>query len=419
MIEMDSLHDYLLGATDQDLDNIANTKDYGGVGGLDMFVIAHTIATFIPGSAEVRTTRYGNKYCTLSKYWRSQIVDYYFDNDCTKIAYVKTTANDRKGGAAKLINRDRKSHYGTLQEVIESLTQEEQDLLRSILIERLQCETSEIKMWAPKQVIKTRPLADRKRLIVFVENVLQGQAGCASAVQVLTDELLDPSFVIKGPQKKAILPPKVKEETKEPDRPPTVEKVVSESKEVEAVPPVVKEELKQGFPAESLPPESKDDLDVKEGREVLKELLEQRRADAVENLNEMRRVSKDADVIWQKARKKRSKTSRKRNMEGRESEALHYIRRIAIDECETRLLENYSKNIMVFERAPFETEVRKSVCGVLTDEEIKECGDMLLLRLGNGIQFGYLRFGLKKMNRGWYLNDQGKVVIDLRNVLVE
>ena len=39
--------------------------------------------------------------------------------------------------------------------------------------------------------------------------------------------------------------------------------------------------------------------------------------------------------------------------------------------------------------------------------------------LGNGIQFGYLRFGLKKKNRGWYLNDEGKMVIDLRNALVD
>ena len=73
----------------------------------------------------------------------------------------------------------------------------------------------------------------------------------------------------------------------------------------------------------------------------------------------------------------------------------------AWDECETRLLENYSKNVMVFEREPFETEVRKSFCGVLTEDEIKESGDMLLPRLGHGIRFGYLRFGLKKTNRGW------------------
>ena len=90
-----------------------------------------------------------------------------------------------------------------------------------------------------------------------------------------------------------------------------------------------------------------------------------------------------------------------------------------MDECETRHLENYSKNIMVFEQEPFEKEVRKSVCGVLTEEEIKECRDMLLPRLGNGIRFDYIRFGLKKKNRGWYLNDQGKVMIHLRNALVE
>jgi len=55
----------------------------------------------------------------------------------------------------------------------------------------------------------------------------------------------------------------------------------------------------------------------------------------------------------------------------------------------------------------------------LTDEEIKECGDMLLPRLGNGIQFGYLRFGLKKKNGAWYKDADGVTWIDLSKRSVE
>ena len=77
---------------------------------------------------------------------------------------------------------------------------------------------------------------------------------------------------------------------------------------------------KDSKPAESVPVLTQeetigeDDSSFKEqGQEILKELLIQRRADIEDNLNEMRRFSKDADIIWQKTRKKRSKTSRRKD----------------------------------------------------------------------------------------------------------
>ena len=63
----------------------------------------------------------------------------------------------------------------------------------------------------------------------------------------------------------------------------------------------------------------------------------------------------------------------------------------------------------------FENECRRLICA-----EVEKSGWRTVVtsssRIGNGIQFGYLMFGLKKKNRGWYSNDDGQVVIDLNNV---
>ena len=77
---------------------------------------------------------------------------------------------------------------------------------------------------------------------------------------------------------------------------------------------------------------------------------------------------------------------------------------------------NLQKGTLIFEREPFEQEIRKRVCALLTEQEIANYGEMMLPYLGNGIQFGYLVTGLKKKNRGWYPNKSGKVVIDLNNI---
>ena len=54
---------------------------------------------------------------------------------------------------------------------------------------------------------KRRSVSKRRKLVRFVEKILENQTCAPSAVQVLTDELLDPSFVInpltKGEAKKA------------------------------------------------------------------------------------------------------------------------------------------------------------------------------------------------------------------------
>jgi len=108
--------------------------------------------------------------------------------------------------------------------------------------------------------------------------------------------------------------------------------------------------------------------------------------------------------------------SKKRSKKHRKSAELNVIRNIARNECQIQLLKNLSEGKMVFERQPFEQEVRRRVCKILSEKEIAKYGDMMLPYLGNGIQFGYLVTGLKKKNRGWYPNEQGVVVIDLNNI---
>jgi hypothetical protein len=95
---------------------------------------------------------------------------------------------------------------------------------------------------------------------------------------------------------------------------------------------------------------------------------------------------------------------------------LNVIRNLARQECHIQLLKNLQEGKLTFEREPFEQEIRRRVCALLTNDEITKYGDMILPYLGNGIQFGYLVTGLKKKNRGWYPNENGTVVIDLNNM---
>ena len=177
-------------------------------------------------------------------------------------------------------------------------------------------------------IFKDEPLASRRAFVQFTHDALNGMPEQDSVVQVLKDELLDPSFKI------------------------------------------------QPFTA------------------ALK---------ASQHANELKQ---------QKERKKRTAAERKAIQKA----ALEGLRTLARETCVNQLLSKKEEGVMVFERVPFENECRRLICAEVGEERMEDCGDLFLPRIGNGIQFGYLMFGLKKKNRGWYPNDEGKVVIDLNNV---
>ena len=62
LIKIDNLRDYLLGATDQDLDNIANALDYGAVGGSICLSLIILFSYLYQVLHRFRATTHGNKY---------------------------------------------------------------------------------------------------------------------------------------------------------------------------------------------------------------------------------------------------------------------------------------------------------------------------------------------------------------------
>lgn len=144
--------------------------------------------------------------------------------------------------------------------------------------------------------------------------------------------------------------------------------------------------------------------------------LKQVEEDKSQTIQEIKSEAEEAEEELATVSKTEPPKSKARSKKHRKSAELNVIRNLARQECHTQLLKNLQEGVMIIEREPFEQEIRRRVCALLTEEEIAKYGDMMLPYLGNGIQFGYLVTGLKKKNRGWYPNESGKVVIDLNNI---
>ena len=147
-----------------------------------------------------------------------------------------------------------------------------------------------------------------------------------------------------------------------------------------------------------------------------KEFAKQVSANQTLEVKDIKDQSDSAEQELVEVSKTETPRSKTRSKKQRKSAELNAVRNIAKNECQVQLLKNLSEGKMIFERQPFEQEIRRRVCEILSEEDVRKYGDMLLPYLGNGIQFGYLVTGLKKKNRGWYPNEQGVVVIDLNNI---
>jgi len=222
-------------------------------------------------------------------------------------------------------------------------------------------------------ILKGSDLKTRKEVIAFAEKLLFGMPEKASVVQTLSDTFLDPSFKI----------------TRTEERDKVVEKEYEERQ--------------------------KRNAEEKRKKEI-KEFLEQQEFEKGAIVADIKEQSAQAEKKLEKAARTTTPKSKKRKRVSRLTSELNVVRNLARNECQTQLLQNLANGVMVFEKKPFEEEIRKRVCALLTDKEINKYADLLLPYLGNGIHFGYLDVGLKKKNRGWYLNEDGVVVIDLNNI---
>ena len=70
---------------------------------------------------------------------------------------------------------------------------------------------------------------------------------------------------------------------------------------------------------------------------------------------------------------------------------------------------------MVFDKELFHSEVSALVMSLLTPEEVKDEGELLQHKINHGISLGYCTWGIKKKDQGWYVDENGREVLDLRN----
>ena len=245
----------------------------------------------------------------------------------------------------------------------ESLSSEQFEEVKDILRSHLQTiKVTDTQAFLAKKILKESELSRRKNLVDLAGTALAGMPAQSSVVQLLDDELLDPSFRIPAP--KSFFNPQAN-------------------------------------------PEQKKELD-----EYLSKLAAEKR----QTVADIKFESEESEIEVEDTISAELPRSKARAKKYRKSAELNVIRNLARQECHNQLLMNLQKGTLIFEREPFEQEIRKRVCALLTEQEIANYGEMMLPYLGNGIQFGYLVTGLKKKNRGWYPNKSGKVVIDLNNI---
>jgi hypothetical protein len=326
-VSLQNLANYLVKASKVDLTNIA--INISSMAGAEVQVFVHTAGKY---TRNTYTSRNGLTYYRISVLLVNALVDYLLELPRSRM-------------------------------LIESLNSSQYEEVKDILRGNLQIKkVTETQVFLSKKILKESELSRRKKLVDFAETALKGMPEQGSVVQVLSDELLDPSFRIATP--KPLFSPQAN-------------------------------------------PEQKKELD---------EYLAKLAAEKQQTVADIKSDSEDAEKELEEVAQTELPTSKTRARKYRKSAELNVIRNLARQECQTELLKNLQEGTLIIERGPFEQEIRRRVCALLTEEEIARYGEMMLPYLGNGIQFGYLVTGLKKKNRGWYANESGKVVIDLNNV---
>ena len=112
---------------------------------------------------------------------------------------------------------------------------------------------------------------------------------------------------------------------------------------------------------------------------------------------------------------RKSKKQKTRSTAYRYYERNDPVRICALKEAQLQLAIKQLDEEYVFDREEFELKIRQKLLNLMSEQDLEDQGEMFLRRLGSGIALAYLTFGLKKKNRGWYVEPNGRCVIDLRN----
>ncbi len=135
---------------------------------------------------------------------------------------------------------------------------------------------------------------------------------------------------------------------------------------------------------------------------------------SAEQVKEIKNKAKDEKYIY------KTKTSHKvRSKVYRASEIKNAVKLFSIDQTVRRLTDKLNAAEFVFEKETFEADIKSTVSVFFSNKEIEEEGDMFINHIAFGVSFGYLIFGLKNQNNGWYKDANGNKVIDLRNTSIE
>jgi len=326
-VSLQNLANYLVKASQIDITNIA--LNIPSTEGAEVQVFIHTAGKY---TQNTHTSRNGLTYYRISLQLVNSLVDY-------------------------LLGLPRS------RTLTESLNSEQFEEVKDILRSHLQTiKVTDTQVFLAKKILKESELSRRKNLVDFASTALEGMPAKGSVVQLLDDELLDPSFRIPAP--------------------------------------------KSFFNPQANPEQKKE----------LNEYLAKLGAEKQQSVADIKTESEQAEIEVEDAISNELPRNKACAKKYRKSAELNVIRNLARQECHNKLLINLQEGTLIFEREPFEQEIRKRVCALLTNQEISRYGDMMLPYLGNGIQFGYLVTGLKKKNRGWYPNESGKIVIDLNNI---
>jgi hypothetical protein len=192
-----------------------------------------------------------------------------------------------------------------------------------------------------------RSSAQKKALIEFVSGALEGVPARDSAVGLLKDEILTPSFKV------------------EPQKEIEGDKVV--------------------LPFETLQEE------------------------------EVAEIKAEAKEKPKTTRRRRKSKTKKTAVDYRGFARKDAIYTLTVAETKRLLGARLNAGNMVFDKELFHSEVSSLVMSLLTPEEVKDEGELLQHKINHGISLGYCAWGIKKKDQGWYVDENGREVLDLRN----
>lgn len=184
---------YLVRCSDDDYSNIASRLLSEIMGEIEICCVM--LGTFMPESCKVRVTRYKNKYFTPKGKYVRLIVDYLMGRDYDWLLPRRGVHDDEQD---RMLDTPGPRVAGLpISQILESFSDEEKEELAANLRQRLfDAEGSPLNIKMTKSLYRHKPIEIKKKFVAFVGTLFEGSPARDSVIRILSDELLDPSYVI-------------------------------------------------------------------------------------------------------------------------------------------------------------------------------------------------------------------------------